>query len=325
MKMKRNFDSPASDIDDETVELRRRRDAGDPPSPITLIPVRRQSHLPSISEIHHLRLSLNEKLMHANNHSGVSNPGRKSKTPFVTAPSSPAASTTPRKLAAVVSPHEDSGEGAAAAGGGGGSDTTNNSQSSAQQEYNDLHMFLIREHYKSQKSFVHSNHSNEMKRVQEVREVNRLMIDHNNGQTAREVAALDSGSAFFKRNSFLRNSWNVIMRHSMRLSGTGGGGGSSASQRSSWESTGSGQGLAPPPVTNGIRIKREKKEKSGSGSDRNGQEIPPTPTNSKGSSDGEFFHNRFSFQSLRRKAVGKGTGGSGHKRNSSTSSFFSNR
>lgn len=318
MKMKRNFDSPASDIDDETVELRRRRDAGDPPSPITLIPVRRQSHLPSISEIHHLRLSLNEKLMHANSGSTNNGTGRKTKTPFVTAPSSPAASTSPRKLVAVASPHEEIRVGA-----GGGGDTTNNSPlSSAQQEYNDLHMFLIREHYKSQKSFVHSNHKNEMKRVQEVREVNRLMIDHNNGQTAREVAALDSGSAFFKRNSFLRNSWNVIMRHSMRLSGGGGGGVSSASQRSSWESTGSGQGL----TTTGIRVKKDKKEKAGSGSEKNDQEMPPgTPTNSKCSSDSEFFHNRFSFQSLRRKAVGKATGGSGHKRNSSTSSFFSNR
>lgn len=50
-------------------------------------------------------------------------------------------------------------------------------------------------------------------------------------------------------------------------------------------------------------------------------------SNSKGSSDSEFFGNRFSFQSLRKRATGKaiGGGGGGHKRNSSGSSFFSNR
>lgn len=303
-----------SDIEDETVELRRKRDAGDPPSPITLIPhPRKQSHLPSISEIHHLRLSLNEKLMHANSNSNQhTTPTTASATrsakppPFVTAPSSPVSASAARKLVPVSSPP---------------SMMTNNRGTATgteqkQQEYNDLHLFLIREHYKSQKSFVHSNHENEMRRVQELREVKQQLISSNGtSQPSSSTKDVESSAAFFKRNSFLRNSWNVIMRQSVRLSVHGG-------QRSSWESGGSGNG-----------------RKSGGGGSKTGSASGSaenngigTPSNSKCSSDSEFFGNRFSFQSLRKRATGKaalggsakGSGG-GHKRNSSTSSFFSNR
>lgn len=299
-----------SDIEDETVELRRKRDAGDPPSPITLIPhPRKQSHLPSISEIHHLRLSLNEKLMHANSNSNQhTTPTTASATRSTKPPSSPVSASAARKLVAVSSPP---------------SMMTNNSGTATAteqgQEYNDLHLFLIREHYKSQKSFVHSNHENEMRRVQELREVKQQLISSNGTSPSSTAKEVESSAAFFKRNSFLRNSWNVIMRQSVRLSVHGGHSG----QWSSWESRGSGNG----------------KKNGGCGGSKNGSASGSaenngtgTPSNSKCSSDSEFFGNRFSFQSLRKRATGKtaiggsakGSGG-GHKRNSSTSSFFSNR
>lgn len=293
MNIRKPFDSPLSDIEDETVELRRQRDSGEPPSPITFIPVRRQSHLPSISEIHHLRLSLNEKLMNANNphnSSSTSSPVRRASrsTPFVTAPSSPVSLPATRKLATILVENKNKSE---------SSPTVPNNKNDE-----DLQMLLIRDHHKTQKSFVHSNHESEMRRVLELREVNQRMISDQNSKE------LDTNSnAFFKRNSFLRNSWNVILRQSMRLSG-----GSGSSPRSSWEG-GNGEG-----------VKRREKTTAGSGSEKN-----------NGTSDSEFFANRFSFQSLRRKK-GKNssaaansattvTNGRGHKRNSSTSSFFSNR
>lgn len=280
----------SSDVEGETVELRRKRDAMDPPSPIMFIPARKQSHLPSISEIHHLRLSLNEKLMHANNgqataaNSHAQQSTKRTKPPYVTAPSSPTSMSAARKVLAVSSPPL----------------MTNDNQSAAPtgEEYNDLHLYLIREHYKSQKSFVHSNHDNEMRRVQELREVNQQLIASSNHKASRSNAVAESGAAFFKRNSFLRNSWNVIMRQSIRLVGSG-------SARGSWENGKRGNG-------------------SGSEKERENGVPPRTPTNSKCSSDSEFFGNRFSFQSLRKKA-GKATGSGGHKRNSSSSSFFSNR
>lgn len=300
---RRDYESPVM-TDDETVELRRKRDAGDPPSPITVIPSRKQSHLPSISEIHHLRLSLNEKLMHANNNNhsapqlhptttGTPTAGKRTKPPpppFVTAPSSPISSSAARKLVAVSSPP---------------SLVTNGNHSTSatdeQQEYNDLHLYLIREHYKSQKSFVHSNHDSEMRRVHEMRQANQQLI----GKRSRD----DSSSAFFKRNSFLRNSWNVIMRQSIRLS-------QSSSGRSSYDG--------------GKRTKAKKVNSVEESAEHEAVTVPRTPANSKCSSDSEFFGNRFSFQSFRKKAPsnssGKANGSSrGHKRNSSTSSFFSNR
>lgn len=293
MKMKGYDSAPMSDTEDDRVELRRKRDAGDPPSPITFIPVRKQSHLPSISEIHHLRLSLNEQLMHAANNNNNNNhatsfqsqqSGKRTKPPFVTAPSSPTSLSAARKLLAVSSPPSITN----------GSATIN--------EGNDLHP--IREQCKGQKSFVHSNHENEMRRE----------LKTHRSSSSKEVAESGPTAASFKRNSFLRNSWNVILRQSIRLSGGG-----SHGQRSSWENGGSG----------GKRTKG--RSSNGSGSEKS-ENVPPTPTNSKCSSDSEFLGNRFTFQSLRRKAaIGKATAGvaagsgSGHKRNSSTSSFFSNR
>ena len=289
---------------EESVELRRRE-----PSPIpTLIPARKQSHLPSISEIHHLRLSLNEKLMH---HGVGAASGKqqqhRAKQPFVTAPSSPLLSSAARKLVAVSSPPPS---------------MTNNS-APAEEQYNDLHMFLIREHYTSQKSFVHSNHANEMRRVQDLREVKQQLVacqrqQKDGGCPGTKEASQTTSSAFFKRNSFLRNSWNVILRQSIRLS--------SSNARSSWESGGSGEGGSGGSKRKGRTDCERAVESATTVVAGNG--VPGTPTNSKCSSDSEFLGNRFSFQSLRRKkdnGPGERRKEKGHKRNSSTSSFFSNR
>lgn len=322
--MRRKLVAAAQDDDDEDGT------GGDPPSPITLIPVRKQSHLPSISEIHHLRLNLNAQLMHANGHSsGGQFMAKRTKSTYVTAPSSPAMAARKSTVATDDStPHAPPPPPSLQMGAHSADDDEDmNSRRhrTDDEEYNDLHLYLIREHYKCQKSFVHSSRENEMKRLEELREVKRHILRRSNsgeqevtrrrkGFEANALIENVTGNVLFKRNSFLRNSWNVIMRHSFRLSGH-----QSHSARSSWESNGSAAENAP---------KNVEKRQTGSDNEKKSKKseksvkVPRTPTNSKCSSDSEFFGNRFSFQSLRRKAVAA-TGG--HKRNSSSSSFFSNR
>lgn len=224
-----NNSENSSDLDEDSVELRR-------PAPHhnaeqTFAVRSRASELPTISEIHFLRLSLNENL-HKNR--------SKEKLVSLNRLSGPQMPSSSR------SPVDD-------------------------KTVDELNQFLARRQLKSQHSFIHTSMQNQIKK-QEVGEV--LLVPKIDDE--KEVFGLVP----FKRNSFLRNSWNVL-RHSFKIN----------------HSRSLDEQLKHFPVMGNHRWGDDKAAVSSD-------------------SGGEKF-SRFSFTSLRGKK--------GHKRTSSSSSYFSNR
>lgn len=277
-----------SDDEDDltTVELRRQKSGSS----------RRQSHLPTQSEIHVLRLNFNEK-QNALHQRLLKGERGTAKGTDISSNSSPLKSTTT---------------------------TTNGGDLHSAMQQLIEGVALVEEKGSKHKSSKRTReaHPNLLKGDQKWSTNN---ADQQHHLKKHKDGGLLDGLVPLKRNSFLRNSWNVIVRQSFRLkhsrsldpSSIRNHNNNNSSNNSNSASNSKKVATKEAAAEDGASSSSWPAIGSGSGgkgksSHKNGQ----TTT-----SDSEFLgpsHHRISFHSLRGKK-------SHHKRNGSSSSYFSNR